>query len=117
MCYYIWQRTSASEMKRGNLIKDANGHYENAQSFYWSVFVNDNGFALTAAELKAGQAIKVIGRGKINIEKDADGYDKYVLNRIVATYIDTDPFKQLSEAEEMVSDEELDDIPLEVART
>ncbi len=103
--------------EKGNFVKDANGHYENAQSFYWSVFVNDGNSALTASELKAGKAIKVIGRAKINIEKNADGYNKYVIDRIVATSIDTDPFKELSDPEELASDEDLNDIPLEVART
>lgn len=102
---------------KGEYIKDANGHFQNEKSFYWSVFVNDGNNALTVSELKAGKAIKVVGRAKINIEKDADGYDKYVVDRIVAKYIDIDPFKQLADTDNMASDEDLNDEPVEIART
>lgn len=96
----------------GKIVKNAEGHYETLQTMFYSVFVNDKGGALTASKLAKGQTIKVIGRAKIIVEKDANGYDKYVIDRITASYIDTDPFNNLSEAEELASDEEVSDIPL-----
>lgn len=96
----------------GKIIKNAEGHYQTLQTMYYSVFVNDKTGALTASKLKKGAAVKVVGRAKIKIQKDANGYDQYLIDRISATYIDTDPFKKLPEANEMATDEEVADIPL-----
>ena len=80
---------------------------------YYSVFVNESTGALSASSLKKGHAIKVIGTAKIRIEKDIDGYNMYIIDRISASFIDTDPFKLLSETDNIASDEDVTDIPLE----
>lgn len=98
--------------ENGKIVKDAEGKYETLQTMYYSVFVNDRTGALSASKLEKGQAIKVIGKAKIDVEKDKNGFDQYIINRITAYSIDTDPFKKLSETDTLVSDEEMDDIPL-----
>ena len=98
--------------ENGKVVKDAEGKYETLQTIYYSVFVNDKTGALSASKLEKGQAIKVIGKAKINIVKDANGYDQYLIDRITAYSIDTDPFKKLAETDDLASDEEMDNIPL-----
>ena len=98
--------------ENGKIIKNAEGQYETLQTMFYSVFVNDKTGALTASKLKKGQAIKVIGKARIDIEKDENNFDKYVIDRITAYSIDTDPFKKLSDGAELASSQEVDDIPL-----
>lgn len=88
----------------GKILKDENGKYVTLQTMYYSIFVHQNG-ALEASILEKGTAIKVIGKAKIRIEKSADNYDNYIIDSISAYSIDTDPFKKLSEADELVSDD------------
>lgn len=96
----------------GKIIKNEEGHYETLQTMYYSIFVNENGGALTASNLQKGQAIKVIGKAKINIVKDKNGYDQNIIDRVTAYSIDTDPFKKLEESAEMATEEDVNDIPL-----
>ena len=95
----------------GKILKDTDGKYITLQTMFYSIFVNDQAGALTASELTKGQIVKVIGKARIEITKDDNGYDKYVINGISASHIDTDPFNKLSENDEMVSDEELSEVP------
>ena len=81
----------------GEIEKDENGHYKTTQTNYFSVFVNNKADSLTTSNLKQGQAIKVIGKAKINIASDSDGYPINVIDSISAYSIDTDPFGKLND--------------------
>ena len=87
----------------GKILKDAEGKYISSQTMFYSVFVNDKTGALTASALIKGQAVKMIGKARIKLEKDSNGYDQYIINGISALNIDTDPFNKLSETDNMAS--------------
>jgi len=76
----------------GNILKDDNGHNQTLQTNYFTVFVNDKAGALSASKLAKGQTIKVVGKAKINIESDSNGYPINVIDSISAYSIDTDPY-------------------------
>jgi Single-stranded DNA-binding protein len=94
---------------KGEFVKDQNGHYENAQTFYHSVFINNSEAVLQGMELKSGTPIKVAGTARFKIQKGANGYDEYVLDRIIGNYIDTDPFGKMDDAA-LASDREMEDV-------
>lgn len=97
---------------KGKVIKDAKGHYETLETFFHSVFVYEDGGALTASKLKKGQAIKVFCSAKLMILKDENDYDQNAIERLKAYHIDTDPFKKSSETDDIASDETSNDIPV-----
>lgn len=94
--------------EKGKVLKNAEGHYETQQTMFYSIFVSEKGGALSASSLTKGQAIKVFATPKIKIEKDARGYDRYVIDSLRAFKIDTNPYQNAPE-EELAGD----DIPLE----
>lgn len=111
---YVLLQVAENIYKRdenGTIIKNAEGHNETLQTMFYSVFVHEKAGALTASKLKKGETIKVVGKAKINIEKDANDFDKYVIDSISAYSIDTDPFRKSSE-EEVSLNEEVTDTPL-----
>lgn len=77
----------------GNILKDQNGYNQTLQTNYFTVFVNDKAGALSASKLAKGQTIKVVGKAKINIESDSNGYPINVIDSISAYSIDTDPYR------------------------
>ena len=95
----------------GNFIKDEAGHYVSSKTIFHSVFVNDGKAVMQAIDLKKGNPVKVFGVAKFSVEKDSDGYDRYVLGSTSALSIDANPFGQNDE--ELASDAELEDIPFD----
>lgn len=77
---------------KGEFIKDDNGHYENAATYYHSIFVNRGEAVLQAMDLKTGEPIKVIGTAKFKVIQDDNEYEHYILDRVVGNYIDKNPF-------------------------
>ncbi len=101
-----------SRDEKGEFIRDENNHKVASSTYFHSVFVNNGNVAFLAQNLKSGDPVKVSGIVKLGIQKDENGYDQYVLNHIVARYIDTNPFDKPSEELNKESDEKLVDIPL-----
>ena len=84
--------------ENGKIVKDENGNSITLQTMYYSVFVNEHsGIALSASNLKKGNAIKVIGKANIDIQKDENGFDQIIVESISAFSIDTDPFNKIAE--------------------
>ena len=98
---YVLLRVAENIRKRnekGEIERDINGHPINMATYFHSVFVNKGDIAFQVQNLKSGDPIKVSGIAKLKIIKDEEGYDQYVVERIVARYVDTDPFNR-SEAD------------------
>ena len=91
----------AKRDEKGDIMKDENGHTIAAKTFFYSVFVNKKDVAFDAQNLKKGHAVKVFATPRIEVEKDANGYDRYILESLNAYGIDTDPFSKLKESDIM----------------
>jgi len=105
---YIILRVADNDYKRdqsGKIERDQNGHYVTNQNRYLTVFVSEKAGALSASKLKKGAPVKVIGKPSFEVQKDAEGYDQYILKSISAYKLDTEPFKDKPEDEVIASEE------------
>lgn len=100
----------AKRDEKGEVMKDKNGHTVNAQTFFHSVFVNKKSVAFDVQNLKSGHAIKVFATPRFKIEKDANGYDRYILESLNAHYVDINPFAKLEESDEMATERALEEV-------
>jgi single-stranded DNA-binding protein len=107
---YVILRIADNDYKRnqdGKIEKDQNGHYITTQDRYLTVFVNEKAGALSASKLKKGHPIKIIGKPSFEVEKNAEGYDQYVLKSISAYKLDLEPFKNKSQDEVIEAEESI----------
>ena len=92
--YYLLQiaENIRKRNNNGDYIKDTQGHYVNLATYFYSVFIYDHALCFDVQHLTKGDAVYVKGIAHMNVTKNDQGYDTMIVDRITATFIDTNPF-------------------------
>lgn len=82
----------------GDYVKDEKGHFVNEASYFHSVFVFDATICFEIQHLQKGAPIFLKGIAQFKTQKDKNGYEQYVLEKIRATHVNVNPFEKKESA-------------------
>lgn len=93
--YYLLQvAENIRKRERGAFIKDAKGHFVTVATYFHSVFVFNPILCSQIQNLTVGAPISLNAILKLKVVKGEDNYDRNQIDSLVATSINTAPFRK-----------------------